>query len=187
MTLIARFCLSLLLLLSVLPALAGDEDSSDVHTVRAADFPANPPRFEQFPVREIYAGPLAKPDVRSPMRSRIFRTMIREGAKSGVNFAGHYSIVSWGCGSGCQGLAVVDAMSGKVHHPANLLAVDNNNVNYEDFVNEAGEWDLLRFRSDSRLIVVIGGINEEPARRGISYFVWENDRLKRIRFMPKPY
>ncbi|MFZ2266825.1 MAG: hypothetical protein WAV95_04525 [Azonexus sp.] len=187
MILIARFCLSLLLLLSVLPALAEEADHADAHTIRAADFPAHPPRFEQYPVREIHAGPLARPDVRSLARSRIFRTMIRQGARSGVNFAGHYSIVSWGCGTGCRGLAVVDAVSGKVHHPANLLAIDNNNVNYEDFLNAAGDWDLLRFRPDSRLIVVIGGINEEPARRGISYFVWENDRLKRIRFVHKAY
>ena len=184
MSIIARLCLSLLLL-SALPALAEDEEYWDAHTIRAADFPANPPRFEQYPVRGIYAGPLARPDVRSSTRSRIFRTMIREGAKSGINFAGHYTIVSWGCGSGCQGLAVVDAVSGKVHHPANLLAVDNNNVNFDELAKDDEE--LVRFRPDSRLLIIIGGINEEPARRGISYFVWKNDRLKRIRFVAKPY
>jgi hypothetical protein len=184
MTFIARLCLSLLLL-SALPALAEDEDYSNAHTIRAADFPANPPRFEQYPVRGIYSGPLARPDVRSLARSRMFRTMIRQGAKSGVNFAGHYSIVSWGCGMGCRGLAVVDAVSGKVHHPANLLAVDNDNIDFDELTKNDEE--LVRFRPDSRLLIVIGGINEEPARRGISYFVWENDRLKRIRFVPKPY
>lgn len=188
MSSLARFCLPLLLLFHVLPALAGDDEPGDAHTIRAADLPANPPRFEEYPVRRIFHARPARPDVRSLRRSRLFRTMIRQGvAGQGVNFAGHYSIVSWGCGTGCQGLAVVDVATGKVHHPANLLAIDNDNVDYDDFLNAAGEWELLAFRPDSRLLVVIGGINEDPARRGISYFVWQDGHMKRIRFVHKAY
>lgn len=40
---------------------------------------------------------------------------------------------------------------------------------------------------DSRLLVVIGGINADPKQRGISWFVWEGQHLKRIRFVAKPY
>lgn len=181
-------CLPFLLLLAVLPAHAEDADYSDAHTIRAADLPANPPRFEQYPAGRLFRAQPARPDVRSPRRSRLFRTMIRAGvAGQGVNFAGHYSIVSWGCGTGCRGLAVVDVATGKVHHPANLLSIDNDNVDYEDFLNAAGAWELLAFRPDSRLLVVIGGINEDPARRGISYFVWQDGRMKRIRFIHKAY
>jgi len=186
MHLLARFCLALLLL-AVQPVLADDEDIYDAHTIRASDLPAQPPRFGQYPAGPRWQGKPARPDVRSHPRSRMFRTMIRQGAKSGVNFAGHYSIVTWGCGTGCRGLAVVDLATGRVHHPANLLAIDNNNVYYEDFLDAAGEWTLLRFRPDSRLLMVIGGINEEPAQRGISWFIWENDRMKRIRFVHKAY
>lgn len=190
MTFFARLCLPLLLLLSVLPALAEDEDEdySNAQTIRATDIPAKPPRFEQYRVARLFRGPRARPDVRSKPRSRMFRTMIRLGvAEHGVNFAGHYSIVSWGCGTGCRGLAVVDVATGQVYHPANLQDIDNDNVSYNDFINKAGEWDLFRFRPDSRLLVVIGGINEEPARRGISYFIWEHQRMKRIRFVHKAY
>ena len=37
-----------------------------------------------------------------------------------------------------------------------------------------------RYRSDSRLLVLIGGINEDEGRQGAHYFVLENDRLKEV-------
>ena len=46
--------------------------------------------------------------------------------------------------------------------------------------------DLINFRLDSKLLIVIGGIDEDAALRGISYFLWENERLCRIRFVHKP-
>jgi hypothetical protein len=39
----------------------------------------------------------------------------------------------------------------------------------------------------SRHPIAIVGINEDPALRGISYFVWEHNKLKRIRFVQRPY
>jgi hypothetical protein len=41
--------------------------------------------------------------------------MLREGAKQGPNFAGHYTVVMWGCGSDCMEVAVVDAKTGHVY------------------------------------------------------------------------
>src|SRR6476620_2304120 len=38
---------------------------------------------------------------------RVFRTAIREAAAKGPNFAGHYTIAEWGCGSGCMSSVVV--------------------------------------------------------------------------------
>jgi hypothetical protein len=42
----------------------------------------------------------------------MFRTRLREGARKGPNFAGAFTVVVWGCGSSCQIVAVVDAMTG---------------------------------------------------------------------------
>lgn len=164
---------------------AGDE--YDAFTLRASDMPVDAPRFGQYPAT-LYRGPVARPDVHSHRLSRLFRTMIRLRLKEeGANFAGHMSLVTWGCGMCCRGLAFVDTRNGRVYHPENLQTVDCNNIAYDDFLDAAGEWDLLRFRPDSRLLVVIGGINEEGARRGISYFVWKKNRLQRIRFVHKAY
>lgn len=181
-----RYLLAFILCVTTTASLAESaEDYYDNHSLRASDLPANAPRFSQFAVGSIYRGRPAAPDVTSDPESRMFRTMIRMGAKRGPNFAGHYTIVEWGCGAGCRMIAIVDAASGKVFHPANLGTVDNSNIAYDEL--EPPEGDLIKFRKDSRLLVVIGGINEDDKLRGISYFVWENDKLRRIRFVPKPY
>ncbi len=46
-----------------------------------------------------------------------FITVTKEGVKEeGVNFAGKFCFVSWGCGSPCQTSAVVDMESGMVYN-----------------------------------------------------------------------
>ncbi|BBE50462.1 hypothetical protein OYT1_ch0899 [Ferriphaselus amnicola] len=156
----------------------------DASTIRAADLPKNPPTFSDYSV-PVFVGELAEPDVKSHPRSRLFRSKIREGAKRGPNFAGHYTIVGWGCGSSCGSLAIVDATTGQVFHPKNLDAIDNINVDYDAL--EGSDESLIKYRPDSRLLVIIGGINEDPKLRGISYFVWEHDKLRRVRFVHKPF
>jgi hypothetical protein len=44
--------------------------------------------------------------------------------------------------------------------------------------------EILRFQRDSRLIVASGLINEDEKRLGISYFVWDHERLKLVMFAP---
>jgi len=41
--------------------------------------------------------------------------MIRLGAKSDVEFSGHYIVPRWGCGASCSQLVVVDSVSGSVY------------------------------------------------------------------------
>lgn len=147
--------------------------------------PLNPPRLEPYPATKAFLGQIAPADVKTQPQARMFRTRISEGAKTGPNFAGHFTVVSWGCGEGCVGLAVVDANSGKVYFPRNLGTVDSTNIAYDDF--ELPDGELIRYKLNSRLLVVIGAINEDPACRGISYFAWAHGQLRRIRFVAKPY
>jgi len=53
--------------------------------------------------------------------AKAFYTRITETVSSGPNFAGHYTVVYWGCGTDCYGYAIVDAATGKVvvYSPAN--------------------------------------------------------------------
>lgn len=88
------------------------------------------PRFEDYPVSESFQGTPATPNLLTP-EERRFRTVIREGVakgyrvvdqpggkeRPGPNFAGHYFIVTWGCGSPCLMAAIVDAKSGRVLPP----------------------------------------------------------------------
>lgn len=93
--------------------------------------------FEQHVV-SVYSGPSAKPDFQSLPGSKMFRTRIRDGIKQGVNFAGHYAIVTFGCGTDCSFSFLVDVRSGKIFDFP--LGGDKN-------------FDLsLDYRADSKLI-----------------------------------
>jgi len=112
-------------------------------------------------------------------RAHLYRTVIREGAKRGPNFAGHYTVIEIGCGAATVCLAISDARSGKVYFPSNLndataLLVDTGNVDVA----------TLNYRKNSRLLVVIGLPNENPKRAGASYYVWKSNKLQLIRFIP---
>jgi hypothetical protein len=72
------------------------------------------PRFLDYPASDIFSGKPVPPKLVRPA-DRLFRSQIRDGAAKGPNFAGHYSIVKWGCGSQCVSFAVVDAKNGEVY------------------------------------------------------------------------
>jgi hypothetical protein len=95
--------------------------------------------FEQYVV-PVYSGPSAKPDFQSLPGSRDYRTRIRNGIKQGVNFAGHYAIVMFGCGMGCQMGFLADVRSGKIFGLP--------------FGGEEQEYLLTDFRPYSKLIKV---------------------------------
>jgi hypothetical protein len=84
----------------------------------AAPLPPPPPvtaRFEEHAVADTaFRGPPAPPQLASAPYGRVYRTKLREGAAQGPNFAGRYTVVVWGCGSGCQIVAVVDARTGRL-------------------------------------------------------------------------
>ena len=63
------------------------------------------PAFEQFGVDEVFKGKPVSPQITAS--HRLFRTMIRRGAAKGPNYAGHYSIATWGCGTGCMSMASI--------------------------------------------------------------------------------
>src|SRR5207245_740192 len=48
---------------------------------------------------------------------RIFRTNLSNAAKEPSNFAGHYRVTFWGCGSVCSAAALIDLQTGDVFPP----------------------------------------------------------------------
>jgi hypothetical protein len=64
---------------------------------------------------EIYKGEYAKkPDFSIFKDAFEYKKVITEALKNGPNFAGKFTVVEWGCGSGCQEHAVVDSETGLV-------------------------------------------------------------------------
>lgn len=178
-----------LVLVSLAAFGAVDNEGYDEYTIRPSDIPEDAPRFKDYPAKQ-YGGPNAVPDVRSDPRSRMYRTQLRGWATEKPNFAGHYILATWGCGTGCTQIAVIDALTGKVFHPPGARTNSVVDVHHELLVDadsspRRADFGALRYSADSRLLVLIGTPEERTENRGISYFVWENDALRRVRLVPK--
>ena len=90
------------------------------------------PRFEDYPVEHVYRRKPVLPVLSKP-EERRFRTVIGQGVTKGwgaadgvtgkelsgpgPNLAGHYTIITWGCGSQCLMAAIVDLKTGRVYPP----------------------------------------------------------------------
>ena len=110
------------------------------------------PRFEYFAVNTIYHGRPALPRLTGDQR--FFRTMIRRGAKSKVEFAGHYTVPMWGCGASCSTFVIADSISGKVYE---FLSV----TDLPDEVGQSGQPpERFEFHANSRLFKINGCPNE---------------------------
>jgi hypothetical protein len=73
------------------------------------------PRFEDYRLAKTFVGKPAPANLRTHRQAPMFRTNIRRIAAAGPNFAGLYSVGTWGCGSDCEMVGVIDARTGRVH------------------------------------------------------------------------
>lgn len=127
------------------------------------------PAFEDFPVRKVFKGKPARPDVSRGM-ARRFRTEIRRQAQDGPDFAGHYTVVDWGCGTCCSQFAIVDAQYGKVYFPFSHIECANT----PDGMGH--DW---QYKIDSDLFILIGARNGK--RGGKYYYRWRNNKFSLVR------
>jgi hypothetical protein len=142
------------------------------------------PRFEDFPAA-VWRGTVAPLNLLSHPLARKFRTVIREQRQeAGVNFAGHYTLASAGCGTGCSVTGIVDARNGRAYFPKEFEGWTGIVGDYEFAEGE----DIRTFHSNSRLLKAIGRPNigrpgeERYGPSGIYYYEWKNNRLKQVKF-----
>lgn len=94
----------------------------------------------RYPAPDLYTGPTRFPDFEGRDRDYSdFRTRIREGLKTGTNFAGDLSVIQIGCGGGCSFVLAASNRTGKVMS-----------------FPRGGEENLylsLKFQPDSRLMI----------------------------------
>lgn len=114
-----------------------------------------PPEFSDFPVTQIYSGASVPPDFRSNPEAREYRTRLTAAAKGRPDFAGHYIVAEWGCGSNCQSHMLIDARTGAVFDPFSREATDRG----------------ASYQVDSGLFIA------NPADDGVAY---EDDPVSRI-------
>ncbi len=120
----------------------------------------------------------APPDVRTG-DAHLFRTVIRRTAKAGPDFAGHYTIIPIGCGSATTCIAIADAQTGKISFPPELKSATSLMVETDEM-----DVDRINYRRNSRLLIVIDYVNENPKSAGASYFLWRSGKLSLVRFTP---
>lgn len=134
--------------------------------------PPDAPRFEDYPVREVYKGPAARVRLDGKM-ARMFRARLREGSRGGPNFAGRYTVVVWGCGTGCAQMGLVDARTGRVYFPP---------VAYMDIIDMEDEAGRSRwFRLDSRLLRITRGFYDGGDAYTAYYYTFDGGRFRLLR------
>jgi hypothetical protein len=105
--------------------------------------------------------------------AKQYKTVITASIKQPVNFAGHYRVVTWGCGTDCRGFAIVNKLTGlvytlpKVEYVAGVMGNDE---------------DRLQFQVVSKLFIINGVINDEV--EGKYYYLFDKERLKLLAICP---
>ncbi len=127
------------------------------------------PHFSDFPVREIFKGIAVPPRINNQFEQR-FKTRILEASRLGVQFAGHYGVAKWGCGTSCVEIALVNLADGRVcRGPFEVLT-------YGQAFNYDGGPGGLEYHADSELLVARGCPNE--AHCATYYYVWNERQYK---------
>ena len=131
------------------------------------------PRFEQYATPKEAVKP-APVKLNTPF-ARLFRTALRKGARQGPDFAGHYTVVQIGCGTACDNVAIVDALTGQVYIDPALNALST------DRIAESQIKDPI-YRADSALFVALGW--PHGGIEGVSYYRWTGTRMVRLASLP---
>jgi hypothetical protein len=111
--------------------------------------PTSPPAPKQFyatdyPAQPVYRGKAAKPDFSGGnAHFKSFRTRIREGMAQGPDFAGEFSVIQFGCGTGCSSVVVANNRTGQ---PYDFPRGGEDNM-----------YLTLKYHIDSRLMVAQWG------------------------------
>jgi hypothetical protein len=127
---------------------------------------AQDPSADQYKVEQVYSGKTKLPQFKGRDKAyREFRTVIRDGMKDGVNFAGEYSVVQYGCGAGCSIAVVADNRTGQVF----------------DFPRggESNTYMTLQYAKDSRLIIAQWASYDDSACH-IDFFEWKGSKADLI-------
>lgn len=133
--------------------------------------------YDQYREEKIFKGKPVEPNLATHKDARKYRTVLKQQSKEGPNFAGHYTIVTIGCGTSCAGIAVIDTQTGHVFFPKNLRSVF-----------WAGWWHEPygpQFKLNSKLLIVYGQANSEDEPYGVSYFQWRDNDFRLLRFEPR--
>jgi hypothetical protein len=131
------------------------------------------PKPSDFPITEVFKGTPAAPKL-TTAGQKAYRTLIREWAAKGPNFAGHYALAQWGCGAGCLQIAVVDLKTGAVYEGP-FGALRKATMCLEGTPEAPG----IAFQRESALLVLKGCPDFKNC--GAYYYQWTGSEFKLLR------
>ena len=145
-----------------------------------------PLSFDDFPAQAPFHGVTTSPVLRTAGQ-RLFRTQIRDAAKQGPNFAGHYTIAEWGCGTSCASVAVIDAETGAVYEGPfgalpHAVLYYGKALRYDRNAKGEYEYDDLSYSLKSRLLIARGCPND--ANCAAYFYEWTGTQFKLLRKIP---
>jgi hypothetical protein len=158
-----------LLVASAVNALGGQPEVAQGHIV-----PWTRWTFHALPAKVDFKRKPHAPDLVRP-KELAYQTQIREAVKKGPNFAGHFTIAKWGCGSPCVAFVIVDARFGTTFDPGFTVGCADKN----------GMDAKIDFRLSSRLVIATAF--EQGLGCGTGYYEWYDRHLQQAYFAPWRY
>jgi hypothetical protein len=135
------------------------------------------PKFNDYPVKASRAKSSVKVKIDSTADTSCFRTMLRQTARQGIRFAGHYAIDYWGCGTNCARIGIVDLINGRAYVTPFYVGIAGG-----------GQHKSIKTEAASRLVLVNDPevVRTEygdpvPEEFVPSYFLWNGKHLLPIR------
>ncbi len=142
--------------------------------IKAADLvDPRAPSFTDFPSKNRDESRHAKLDLSSNPIAKRYRTVLRSEMAEGANFAGHYRVAIWGCGSSCAMFAVINMNDGRVMTAKGVAYISMVRLATDD---PGG----ILFKASSNLLMVVGDPEEDESRAGAYYFALRNEHLQLI-------
>ena len=134
-----------------------------------------------------YKGKIAK-DIAD--KKHLMRTRMREGLKlvrenpDNIDFAGHYKIVGYGCGTSCWSFNVVDVKTGKIYDGMTTSGYPVPKNPNESPENIEYTWINQEFdhNAESRLFFMQGGITD--IGEGSFVFEFKDNKFKLLQHSP---
>lgn len=141
------------------------EQSLQRNPDRPDDLELGAPRFSEYPARVLAPAAAFHFEAASHPEGAQWESAVNAAAARGVNFAGHWLVVTSACGDSCSSYALVDWSSGRIFIPDALRAVSN--------ALPCKRAEPVQHRADSRLITVT-----QPDDRNVvtRYYLWDETR-----------
>jgi hypothetical protein len=140
------------------------------------------PTFAQYPARVEKLRNI-QVDLKSNKYARNYRTNLRNAAKDGVNFAGHFVVANWGCGTNCSETAIIDGRNGKVFFPETLQGATFG------FCDLGDADEPIEYKKNSRLFILkgfkSGDLDKKNSKCGYYYFEWTGTALRQVKLIEK--